>query len=192
MLEKPNKMKSSLDKRSKNKYCRFHRDHGHDTSQCYDLRDKVENLIRRGHLKKYVGKKDSCFSQGKRKFDRLDRDDRDKSPSPKKRESSGKRLVVLNTIFGGPNGGHSGNKRKALIRETGREVNASYIQPIATISFSTADQEGIHLLYNDALVISPIIDNVQVRRVLVDGGASTNILSLSTYLALGWEKSQLK
>lgn len=33
---------------------------------------------------------------------------------------------------------------------------------------------------------------MQVRRVLIDGGASTNIQSLSTYLALDSEKLQLK
>ncbi|XP_022156175.1 uncharacterized protein LOC111023128 [Momordica charantia] len=192
MLEKPSKTKSSPDKRNKSKYYRFHRDHGHDTSKCFDLRDQIENLIRHGHLKKYVGKKDSCSSQGKRKFDRTNHDDQDKSPSLKKIEAARKRPVVINTIFGGPSGGQSGNKRKALIRETSHEVNTSYVRSTVAISFSADDLEGVHLPHNDALVISPIIDNMQVQPVLIDGRASTNILSLSTYLALGWEKSQLK
>ena len=32
----PGKLKSDLAKRSRNKYCRFHCDHGHDTADCYD------------------------------------------------------------------------------------------------------------------------------------------------------------
>ena len=35
------------------KYCRFHRDHGHDSEQCIQLKDEIEVLIRRGYLKKY-------------------------------------------------------------------------------------------------------------------------------------------
>ena len=32
------KMKGDLNKCNKNKYCRFHRDHGHDIDECYDLK----------------------------------------------------------------------------------------------------------------------------------------------------------
>ena len=34
----PDKLKNDLSKRLRNKYCRFHRDHGHDTLECYDLK----------------------------------------------------------------------------------------------------------------------------------------------------------
>ena len=34
----PGKLKSDPTKRSRNKCCRFHHDHGHDTADCYDLK----------------------------------------------------------------------------------------------------------------------------------------------------------
>ena len=36
-LKWPEKMKRDPNKRNKNKYCCFHRDHGHDTDEYYDL-----------------------------------------------------------------------------------------------------------------------------------------------------------
>lgn len=43
-------------KRSRDKYCHFHRDHGHDTSNCYDLKQQIEALIRQAKLQRFVNK----------------------------------------------------------------------------------------------------------------------------------------
>ena len=37
-LKWPEKMNGDPNKRNRNKYCRFHRDHGHDTNECFDLK----------------------------------------------------------------------------------------------------------------------------------------------------------
>ena len=40
----------------KNKYCRFYNDHGHNTKDCKDLKEHIEELIRKRKLQKYVKK----------------------------------------------------------------------------------------------------------------------------------------
>ena len=53
-LKWPEKMKGDPNKRNRNKYCRFHRDHGHDIDECFDLKQQIENLIRQGKLRNFL------------------------------------------------------------------------------------------------------------------------------------------
>ena len=46
----PDKFKGDPNKRSRDKYCHFHHDHSHNTSECYDLKQQIEALIRQGKL----------------------------------------------------------------------------------------------------------------------------------------------
>ncbi|XP_065626168.1 uncharacterized protein LOC136066190 [Quercus suber] len=55
-LKWPRPLHSSPNVRDKSKYCRFHKDHGHYTEDCRDLKEQMEELIRRGKLQKFVKK----------------------------------------------------------------------------------------------------------------------------------------
>ncbi|XP_022134815.1 uncharacterized protein LOC111006997 [Momordica charantia] len=174
LLKQPDKLKGDPKKRNKDRYYSFHRDHGNDTSSYWELKRQIENLILDGYFKKYVDKPGLSSTEKK--------EERKRSRMPPRRDD---RPAVINTIFGGPSGGKFENKRKKLAKKAWREVCTIQEQrPTCPISFSDYDLEGVYLPQNDALVISPLIDHVQVRRVLVNGGASANILSVTTYLAL--------
>ena len=41
---------------NKKKYCRFHKDHGHYTEDSRDLKEQIEELIRKGKLQRFVKK----------------------------------------------------------------------------------------------------------------------------------------
>ena len=52
----PGKLKGDPNKWPRDRYCRFHRDHSHDTADCFDLKQQIEALIRQGRLQKFVSK----------------------------------------------------------------------------------------------------------------------------------------
>ena len=82
-LKWPRPLHSSPHTRDKNKYCRFHKDHGHYTEDCRDLKEQIEELIRKGKLQKYVKKGEySNFKGGnknQREFPSMS-DDRPRQP----------------------------------------------------------------------------------------------------------------
>ena len=55
-LKWPRPLHSSPHILDKNKYCRFHKDHGYYIEDCRDLKQQIEELIQKGKLHKYVKK----------------------------------------------------------------------------------------------------------------------------------------
>ena len=55
-LKWPRPLHSSPNVQDKKNYYRFHRDHGHLTEECRDLKVQIEKLIQKGELQKYVMK----------------------------------------------------------------------------------------------------------------------------------------
>ena len=53
-LRWPSQMKSDPARRDDTKYYEFHKNHGHRTDDCIQLKNDIEYLIRRGHLSRYV------------------------------------------------------------------------------------------------------------------------------------------
>ncbi|XP_050241117.1 uncharacterized protein LOC126690012 [Quercus robur] len=53
-LKWPRPLHSSPNMRNKKKYCRFHKDNGHYTEDCRDLKEQIKELIQKGKLQKFV------------------------------------------------------------------------------------------------------------------------------------------
>ncbi|GAV60161.1 hypothetical protein CFOL_v3_03692, partial [Cephalotus follicularis] len=53
-IQWPAPLRSPVEKRDIEKYFQYHRDHGHDTEECRQLKNQIKDLIRKGYLSKYV------------------------------------------------------------------------------------------------------------------------------------------
>ncbi|GAV87658.1 LOW QUALITY PROTEIN: hypothetical protein CFOL_v3_31084, partial [Cephalotus follicularis] len=145
------------------KYCRYHRDHGHDTEECRQLKNQIEDLIRKGHLRKYV---DRDAPQGRRE---------------QRREEAPR--GVIHTISGGvASGGDDSNARKAYRRQSLAVQQVPHSKRLRTggdeevISFSEADYEGVRLPHDDPVVVTLLVELFTMKRILIDNGSSADIL----------------
>ena len=48
------KIKTNPFRRIKNKYCEFYKDHGHNIEDCFQLKEQIVDVIKKGYLRKYV------------------------------------------------------------------------------------------------------------------------------------------
>lgn len=60
LLKISNRIKSNPYKRDNTKYCKFYRDHSHNIEECFKLKEKIENFIRREQLRHFVAYPNRC------------------------------------------------------------------------------------------------------------------------------------
>ncbi|GAV57527.1 hypothetical protein CFOL_v3_01064, partial [Cephalotus follicularis] len=140
------------------KYCRYHRDHGHDTEECRQLKNQMEDLIRKGNLRKYIDKDDPKARRDQRREEAPRQQEEQQQQEPRVHHS--KRL------------------------RTGGDEEV--------ISFSEADYEGVHVPYDDLVVVTLLVGLFTMKRILIDSGSSTDILYKHAFDQLRILADQLK
>ena len=142
----PSMLKGDPSKRSGDKYCRFHGDHGHDTSECYDLKQQIEALIRQGKLQWFVSKKRVDPPQEKA----IGRED--ECPRPPLGDI---RMIVRSTTATSS----SRKAHKTYLRMVQNVQLTGFVPKMARINnpvirFTEKDTRRLHHPHDDALVIS--------------------------------------
>ena len=179
-LKWPEKMKGDPNKRNRNKYCRFHRDHGHDTDEYFDLKQQIENLIRQGKLRNFLGQ-----------------DYKDEKLKAKVEESSRPPFGEIRMIVGGSLTGQLSRSKKTYLKVvqniqlSGRSPKTRTLDEQA-ITFTDEDASRIHHPHDDAIVITLLIADYSTRRVLVDNGSSANILYYPAFQQMNFGRELLR
>ena len=178
------KLKSDLSKQSRNKYCRFHRDHGHDTADCYDLKQQIEALIREGKLQKFVSK------------ERTDTNLREQTPRRDNKHPRPPIGDIRMIVRGTATIGSSRKARKTYLRMVQNVQLTSSVPKIARrespiIGFSEEDARRLHHPHDDALFVSVRVGDYNVHRVLVNNDNSANILYYPAFQQMGIDRAQL-
>ena len=190
-LRWPAQMKSDPATRDNTKYCEFHRDYGHRTDNCIQLRREIEYLIQRGYLRRFISPGNQAQNQNQAPT---------QQPPPRQATTQHQQpLGEIHVISGGfAGGGESSSARKAHLRSI-RSADMGEIQAVSklsridtTITFSDSDLEGCQHPHDDPLVIRAIVANTSVHRVLVDNGSSVDIIFASTFDKMGIGREKLE
>ncbi|XP_060182155.1 uncharacterized protein LOC132611803 [Lycium barbarum] len=129
---------------------------------CRDLRDEVTRLLKKGYLREFLSDR-AKNSYGKNK-------------GSNKHFDQAKPSQVINMIIGGTEVAGTPFITKRTKFSVTREMRSRSFVPEEAIIFIDEDAYGVNFPYNDALVISVMIVDTQVKRILIDLGGSANII----------------
>ena len=181
-------MKSDPATRDNTRYCEFHRDYGHRTDVCIQLKREIEYLIQRGYLRRFIAPENQSQNQAQNQGPA-------QQPPPPPRQAITQHQQPLGEIHvisvGFAGGGESSSARKAHLRSI-RSAKIGEIQAVSklprldtSITFSDSDLEGCQHPHDDPLVVRAAVANKTVHQVLVDNESSADIIFASAFDKMG-------
>ena len=178
----PSKMVGNPEKRNRNLYCQYHRDHGHTTEDCRSLWDHLDQLVREGKLKQLLHHSSGLGGQTN---SRSERENPSRPP-----------LGTINVIFAAPDRIGSCSSRVMSVthlssKDTSHEPKRARLDRPLVMGFSDEDKIGTIQPHDDALVITLRIESYDVKRVMVDQGNATEIMYPDLYKGLSLRAEDL-
>ncbi|XP_056695529.1 uncharacterized protein [Spinacia oleracea] len=165
-------MKSPAESRDPKLYCQFHEDIGHDTKDCKSLKRALDGLSSKGHLKNYLQR--STHDTGKNQYKK----NKSHVSATEGNRSEGGFVVV---ISGGPAaGGPTMRGQKDYAPRLGQVMlsGKSPVDPFPRIEICELDGGRVATPHDDPLMVEIKISNMRVKRILIDTGSSSDIMSM--------------
>ena len=163
------------EKRNRNLYCQYHRDHGHTTKDCRSLWDHLDQLAREGKLKQLLHHSSGLGGQT--------------TSRPERETPSRPPLGTINVIFVAP--GRTGSCPSRVMsvarlpsEDTSCEPKRARLERPLVMGFSDEDKIGTVQPHDNALVITLRIGGYNVKRVMVNQGSAAEIMHPDLYKGL--------
>ncbi|XP_021727195.1 uncharacterized protein LOC110694328 [Chenopodium quinoa] len=188
-FEKPQPLRGSAHYRNKNKYCHYHKDIGHDTNERNNLKRFLDKQGEKGMLKSYVLKSRFTYSRTDNKSEKK----KEKKNDDEDGNSTNSRFVAI--ISGGiAAGGLTMKGIKQDIRQSAKLMHAENVkvEPFLEVTVCEANRGKIRTPHYDPMVFILKVANLKVRRVLIDTGSSSDIISLAYLKILKFSEDALK
>ncbi|XP_015971482.1 uncharacterized protein LOC107494953 [Arachis duranensis] len=188
ILPKPRPLKDRTGG-NKNFYCDYHKGYGHQTQDCFDLKDALEQAIKEGKLAEFS----HLIREPRRRY--RDQDEEGKTRSAKRRqepEDKDHGLTVINVVTAknaAPRS-RSAHKKDAKVLAVSSSLARNSRKP-PSISFGPEDQWFNDAPENPPMVITARVGTGLVKRILVDTGADSNIMFRNVFDALGLRDADL-
>ncbi|XP_057744935.1 uncharacterized protein LOC130962786 [Arachis stenosperma] len=188
ILSKPRPLKDRTGG-NKSLYCDYYKGYGHQTQDCFDLKDALEQAIRDGKLTEFS----HLIREPRRQHS--DHGDEGKTRSTKWRqepEDNDHGLTVINVVTAKNTvpKSRSAHKKDAKVLEiSSSPARSSKRSP--TISFEPEDHWFDEVPENPPTVITARVGTGLVKRILVDTGTDSNIMFRNVFDALGLRDADL-
>ncbi|XP_062103611.1 uncharacterized protein LOC133814697 [Humulus lupulus] len=198
------KITTPPDRRDKNRYCLFHKDHGLTVAECHNLYNQIQAITRSGRLTQYIKEAGrpgtSQHNPASAPTPQAADPVRTASASP---QEPLKQVPMIHGIVELTEDQEHATKihkrmeeRVKRYRSLGHTVNLVTSEDrcysASVITFTDDDLQGVHLPHDDPLVISLQVDHCQLSRVLVDGGSGVDILFWEAFQKMGLEENQIR
>ncbi|XP_062094102.1 uncharacterized protein LOC133800156 [Humulus lupulus] len=167
----PYKITTPPDRRDKNRYCLFHKDHGHTVAECHNLNNQIQALMRSGRLTQYIKEagRPGTSQHNPASAPTLQAADPVRTTSASPQEPLKQVPMIHGIVELTKDQEHATKILKRMeewvkrYRSLGHTVNLVTSEdrryPASAITFTDDDLQGVHLPHDDPLVISLQVDH---------------------------------
>ncbi|XP_062080216.1 uncharacterized protein LOC133784968 [Humulus lupulus] len=183
----PYKITTPPERRDKNRFCIFHKDHRHTIYEYHNLHNQIQALMRNRRLTQYIKGSDRTG---------ILQPNITLTPTPTITPTSTnvassssqeplKQVPMIHRIV-------ETTMEQEQKTKYHRRMEEERYYPVASITFIEEDLWEVHLPNDDPLVIKLQVDCCQLGRVLVNGGSGVDVLFWEAFQKMGFEENQIR